>query len=182
MFQLQFLLKCIYLLCCWVVELIFRCPFKAGLNSWISPQSFYYLRQFRGHAAIFQCICHHTKLSLVFLQHCFCQKDKNVLLLKLTNSFVSKRSFQLGDFYFSSNFTENLFPMKWSEVKVAQSCWILCHLIDWYSPWNSPGQNTVLDSLFLLQGIFPTQGSNPGLSHCKQILYQLSHKGSLLYL
>jgi len=34
-------------------------------------------------------------------------------------------------------------------------------------------------SLFLLQGIFPTQGSNPGLPHCRQILYQLSHKGSL---
>ena len=30
----------------------------------------------------------------------------------------------------------------------------------------------------LLQGIFPTQGSNPGLQHCRQILYQLSHKGS----
>ena len=34
------------------------------------------------------------------------------------------------------------------------------------SPWNSPGQNTGVDSLFLLQGIFPTQGSNPGLLHC----------------
>ena len=33
-------------------------------------------------------------------------------------------------------------------------------------------------SLALLQGIFPTQGSNPGLLHCRQILYQLSHKGS----
>ena len=30
----------------------------------------------------------------------------------------------------------------------------------------------------LLQGIFPTQGSNPGLLHCRQILYQLSHRGS----
>ena len=47
-----------------------------------------------------------------------------------------------------------------------------------YSPWNSPGQNTGVDSLSLLQGIFPTQGSNPGLPHCRQILYQLSHKGS----
>ena len=47
-----------------------------------------------------------------------------------------------------------------------------------YSPWNSPGQNTRVGSLFLLQGIFPTQGSNPGLPHCRQILYQLSHKGS----
>ena len=47
-----------------------------------------------------------------------------------------------------------------------------------YSPWNSPGQNTVVGSLFLLQGIFPTQGSNPSLPHCRRILYQLSHKGS----
>ena len=47
-----------------------------------------------------------------------------------------------------------------------------------YSPWNSPGQNTGVGSLSLLQGIFPTQGSNPGLPHCSQILYQLSHKGS----
>ena len=47
-----------------------------------------------------------------------------------------------------------------------------------YSPWNSPGQNTGVGSLSLLQGIFPTQGSNPGLLHCRQILYQLSHKGS----
>ena len=47
-----------------------------------------------------------------------------------------------------------------------------------YNPWNSPGQNTGVGSLSLLQGIFPTQGSNPGLLHCRQILYQLSHKGS----
>ena len=47
-----------------------------------------------------------------------------------------------------------------------------------YSPWNSPGQNTVVGSLSLLQGIFPTQGSNPGLLNCRQILYQLSHNGN----
>ena len=47
-----------------------------------------------------------------------------------------------------------------------------------YSPWNSPGQNTGTGSLSLLQGIFPTQRLNPGLPHCRQILYQLSHKGS----
>ena len=47
-----------------------------------------------------------------------------------------------------------------------------------YSPWNSPGQNTGVGSLCLLQGIFPTQGSNPGLLHCRWIFYQLSHKGS----
>ena len=47
-----------------------------------------------------------------------------------------------------------------------------------YSPWNSPGQNTGVCSLSLLQGIFPTQGLNPGLRHCRWILYQLSHKGT----
>ena len=40
-----------------------------------------------------------------------------------------------------------------------------------YSPWNSSGHS-------LLQGIFPTQGMNPGLLHDRQILYQLSHQGS----
>ena len=45
-------------------------------------------------------------------------------------------------------------------------------------PWNSPGQTTGVGSLSLLQGIFPTQGSNPGLPHCRRTLYQLSHKGS----
>ena len=47
-----------------------------------------------------------------------------------------------------------------------------------YSPWTSLGQNTGVGSLFLLQGTVPTQGLNPGLPHCRQILYQLSHKGS----
>ena len=44
--------------------------------------------------------------------------------------------------------------------------------------WNSLGQNIGVGSLSLLQGIFLTQGSNPGLLHCKQIVYQLSHQGS----
>ena len=47
-----------------------------------------------------------------------------------------------------------------------------------YNPWNSPGQNTGVGSLPLLQGIFSTQRLNPGLLHYRQILYQLSHKGS----
>ena len=49
-----------------------------------------------------------------------------------------------------------------------------------YSPWNSPGQNTGVGSLSLLQEIVPTQGSTPGLLHCRQILYQLSHKEGIL--
>ena len=47
-----------------------------------------------------------------------------------------------------------------------------------YSPWTSPGQNTGVDSHSLLHGIFPTEGSNPGLPHCRRIVYHLSHQGS----
>ena len=62
-------------------------------------------------------------------------------------------------------------------VKVVQS-----RLTLWphglYRSWNSPGQNIGVGSLSLLQVIVPTQGLNPSLPHCRQILYQLSHKGS----
>ena len=70
-----------------------------------------------------------------------------------------------------------------SQTKWSESCWFVSHSL-WpqglYSPWNSPGQNTGMGSLSLLQGIFPNQGLNPGLPHCRQILYQLSHKGSII--
>ena len=62
-------------------------------------------------------------------------------------------------------------------MKVSQLCLTLCDPMD-CSTWNSPGQNTGAGSLSLLQGIFPTQGSNPGLLHYRRILYQLSHNGS----
>ena len=60
------------------------------------------------------------------------------------------------------------------KVKVAQRCPTL-QPRELYSPWNSPGQNIGVGSPSFLQGIFPSQGSNPDLPHCKWILYQLSH-------
>ena len=45
-------------------------------------------------------------------------------------------------------------------------------------PWDFQGKSTGVDCHFLLQGIFPTQGSNPGLPHYRQMLYRLSHQGS----
>ena len=45
-------------------------------------------------------------------------------------------------------------------------------------PWNFPSKSTRVGCHFLLQGIFPTQGSNPGLPHWRQTLYCLSHQGS----
>src|SRR5574340_1213669 len=67
-----------------------------------------------------------------------------------------------------------------SESEVAQSCPTLCDPMDirLLCPWDSPGKNTGVGYHFLLQGIFPTQGSNPGLLHFRQMPYLLSHQGS----
>ena len=45
-------------------------------------------------------------------------------------------------------------------------------------PWDSPGKNTEVGCHALLQGIFPSQGWNLGLPHCRQMLYCLNHQGS----
>ena len=65
----------------------------------------------------------------------------------------------------------------------SESCSVMprsLRLYGLYSPWNSSGRNTGVGSLSLLQRIFPTQGSNPGLPHCRWILHQLSPQGSPL--
>ena len=64
-----------------------------------------------------------------------------------------------------------------------QSCLTLCDPMDCSPPGSyvhgdSPAKNTGVGSLSLLQQIVPTQGSNPGLPHCRRILYLLSHQGS----
>ena len=73
------------------------------------------------------------------------------------------------------------------KAKVTQLCPTLCNPMDYicvsvcvcvYCPWNSPGQNTGVGSLSLLQGIFPTQGLNLDLPQCRQILYQRSYERS----
>ena len=64
---------------------------------------------------------------------------------------------------------------------VAQSRLTLCHPMDCSPPGingDSPGKNTGMGYHALLQGISPTQGLNPGLPHCRRILYHLSHQGS----
>ena len=70
---------------------------------------------------------------------------------------------------------------------VAQSCPILCNPMDCSLPGSSvhghsPGKNTGVGCHALLQGIFPTKRSNPGLLHCRWILYHLSHQGSHIYI
>ena len=70
------------------------------------------------------------------------------------------------------------------ESEIAQSCLILCDPMDTrlLCPWDFLGKHTVVDCHFLFQGIFPTQGSNPGLPHCRQMLYRLSHWWNLIKL
>ena len=81
--------------------------------------------------------------------------------------------------------SQSLFPHSENVRKDTCVHAVICNSV---TPWTvacqaplsmeSPGQNTGVGSLSLLQGIVPTQGSNSGLRHCRQILYQLSHKGS----
>ena len=70
---------------------------------------------------------------------------------------------------------QNMLLFELLKVKVAQFDSLRPH--GPFSPWNTQGQNTGVGSCCLLQGIFPIQGSNPGFSHCRRILYQLSHQG-----
>ena len=84
--------------------------------------------------------------------------------------------FSSGLQYFSASESEKWKWKSLSHVWLFVTPWTIQSI---YSLWNSSGQNTVVGSFSLLQGIFPTQGLNPGLLHCRRILYQLSHKGNL---
>ena len=64
------------------------------------------------------------------------------------------------------------------KVKISQSCPTLCNSMDYAAHGILQARILGMGSLSLLQGIFLTQGSNPGLPHCRQILYQLSPQGS----
>ena len=116
----------------------------------------------------------------------------------LADSFTTEPSWKPAVDHFTS-FSSSLSAPTWilwlcCGIIVIICCWLpstynsawrwkWCHVwhfvTSWlYSPWNSPGQNTGVRSLSFLQGIFPTQGLNPGLLHYRRILYQLNHKES----
>ena len=85
----------------------------------------------------------------------------------------------MGNFY---NFRTILFSTwNWSEREIrsvvsdSATPWTVARQA--LCPWNFPRKNTGVSSRSILQGIYPTQGSNPGLLHCRQILYHLSHQG-----
>ena len=74
----------------------------------------------------------------------------------------------------------SIFILKWNKSCSAMSNFLWPHWL--YSLWNSPGQNTTVGSLSLLQWIFPTQILNPGLPHHRRILYQLRYQGSPIFI
>ena len=96
-------------------------------------------------------------------------------------SLQSKGLSRVFSNYFNKNAGRKLFPIlgmcySLSCVWLSMTPWLwparlLC-------PWNSPGKNTGVSCHSLLQGIFPAQGLNPDLLHCRQIFYHPSHKGS----
>ena len=100
------------------------------------------------------------------------EQSSKLILLKLHEKLPKDSTSTIQPFY-----SHLSFEVKWSE-----SCSVMSHSL-WpqglYSPWNPPGHNTGVHSLSLLKGIFPTQGLNSGLLHCRWILYQLSYQGSL---
>jgi len=82
-----------------------------------------------------------------------------------------------GRFFTAEPYQESPFESLWCESHSVMSDPLWPHGPN--SPWNSPDQNTGVGSRSLLQGIFPTQGLNPGLLHFRWTLYQLSHQGRL---
>ena len=104
---------------------------------------------------------------------------KAIVLEWIAISF-SRGSSQPGDWTWVSRIVDRRFTI-WAtrESLKSESCSVMLDSL-WphglYSPWNSPGQNTGAGSSSLLQGIFPIQGLNPGLPHCRQTLYHVSHQ------
>ena len=66
-------------------------------------------------------------------------------------------------------------PLPFSPIWLFATPWTVAHEAP--LSWDSPGKNTGMDCHSLLQRIFPTQGSTPGLQHCSQILYHMRHQG-----
>ena len=99
----------------------------------------------------------------------------------------SKKLLSMGKELFKKYKNKTVCAMQ--HVNLSSLCAILScsivdslQLLDWSPPGSihgdSPGKNTGVGCHALLQRIFPTQGSNPGLPHCRHVVYHLSHQGS----
>ena len=110
---------------------------------------------------------------------------RTICVLILALLLCDLRSISLMPFWASGVFFEKTSPLRMYACWVTQLCPTLCNSMDCSPPGSSahgdsPGKNIRVDCHALLQGIFPTQELNPGLLHCRQILYCLSHQGNPL--
>ena len=110
-----------------------------------------------------------SRLSVVLSINFSLRLENSLKLKEISSPSVSESisNYQVTDGWLKKN---------WSPCKEREAMSLRPHGL--CSPWNSPGQNTGVGSLSLLQGIFPTKGLNPGLPHFGWILYQLSHQAS----
>ena len=112
----------------------------------------------------------------------FCSSTFFFLIVFLQNFCRSIAILQCRFLLCIANSSTYMYKVK-SENEVAQSCRTLCDSMDCSLPVSSIHGvfQARVGCHYLLQGIFPTQGLNPGLPHCKQRLYRLSHLGSPFY-
>ena len=142
-------------------------------------------------------VAHYAPLSLEFTR----QEYWNGPLLQgilltwvscIANRFFYCLSYQVSLHFFGFSFLQVKFLLTLGLVKVKVKVKSLIHARLFVTPWiiactkllrpqDFQGKSTGVGCHFLLQGIFPTQGLNPGLSLCRQTLYHLSHQGSLSY-
>ena len=120
---------------------------------------------------------HHPTVPLVKLSHNYLRKSTTYLMLL---TYTKQLHFHAECASCHLNILRDIIC---AVCLVAQSCLTLCDPMDSSPPGSSvhgdsPDKNTRVGFHALLQGIFPTQGLNPGLPHCWRILCQLSHQGS----
>ena len=151
----------------WHMLVVWPCPKDAltgpalpGCTSQVLRQLVHWRRQHpRGPHATLPELCSLLKMQLLLCPHsCFLHK-------------------------YCHSWWSSLVPSAKVKVLVTPSRSTLCYPMDYSPPgsrpWNSPGKNTGVGCRSFLHGVLPIQGSNPGLLHCRQILYHLNHLGRL---
>ena len=104
-------------------------------------------------------------------------KNENLVLTVFLFGLQNKQRGKNKDETIQQHFG-NILAKSLSRARLfATPCIVACPKL--LHPWDFQDKSTGVGCHFLLQGIFPTQGSNPGLSHCRQTLYRLSRQGNL---
>ena len=150
-----------------------KCLFMSSVHFWLDYLFFWYLAVWATYIflrslslASFAIICSNSEGCLFILCIVSFAVQKLLSLIKSHLFIFVFISINLG------GGSERIFLPMFSSKNKSESHSVMSSSLqphELYSPWNSPGQNTGVASLSLLQGIFPTQWLNPGLLHCRWI-------------